>query len=164
MLTFTPKRKVKAAGGISLFLMIAAVALFALASFDIFSARSVIQLIAVVFATAAIFILAKYVIMSFSYSLCEGNDGSYDLLISQVSGKKVTTVCRIAVSDIVEVKRIPRGDKAYKGAYSYVAELLPRELLLLKIDDLGSVFYVKLQTDDAFEKALTEIIKGEKNF
>ena len=160
MVTFTPKRKVRVSGALSLSLMIAAVVIYALSTMDIFTARAILQLISVIFATAAIFILSKYVIMSFAYTVCENDNGGYDLLVSQVSGKKNVTVCRISIEDIVEVKHIKCNDKIYKKAYNYSAELFARELLLLEINDAGSVFYVKLQTDEAFEDTIEKITKA----
>ena len=164
MITFTPKRKVKAAGALSLSLMIAAVVIYALSTMDIFAARAVLQLISVIFATAAIFILSKYVITSFAYTVCENDGGGYDLLVSQVSGRKNVTVCRISIGDIKKIKHIKRGDKSCKKAYNYSAELFARELLLLEINDEGSVFYVKLQPDKAFEDMIEEAMQGEKSF
>ena len=159
MQSFTPKRNVKFAGGVSLSLMIVALVLFALAGMDIFAARALLQLIATLFAVAGIFILTKYVLLSYVYTLSE-NDGEYDLLIAQISGKKSTTVARISVSDIAEVKQIDASERSYGKAYDYSAELLPKELLLLKIDEQGSVFYVKLLPDGDFIRALDSIRKN----
>ena len=149
--TFTPKRNIKTAGALSLTLFVLSVTLFAFANLLFTDSKALLQLFGTLSATGAIFILVKFIIISYVYEI----DGD-DLSVIEISGKKRTTVARVSVSSITELAEKPKkGEKVY----NFCLELFPARTLTLVIEDGDGRYNVLL----SYVEEMENMIKDKKS-
>ncbi len=164
MYTFTPKRNVKSAAIVSLALFVVSLVLFYLSQSSAFAAPALIQLIATVCAAVSIFILSKFIIMKYVYTISENEDGTADLLVTEVSGKKNTTLCRVSLSDAVAFVKLSDGKLAEderakcEKVHNFCLDLFPKETYALIISDGDGRYAIKLQHDDGFAEAIKRYV------
>ena len=146
--TFTPKRNIRRAASLSLTFFVMSVGLFAYANLISPDSKALFQLIGTVLGTAAIFILVKFIIISYVYEI----DGD-DLSVIEISGKKRTTVARVSLSSVTALT-----DKSEKGMrlYNFCLEFFPARTLTLIIEDGDGRYQVKLSYIEEMEKIIKD--------
>ena len=88
----------------------------------------------------AILIYTKYISPSFSYDVYPDADDVPVFVVRQLIGKRITTLCRIELADIISVKRETRAEaKAHKTPkeyrkYVYAPTLFPPEIYRLTVN------------------------------
>ena len=94
-----PKRSNNKAGTVTLILLITAVIVFAVCTaFKNMPFRWAFQLTAIVIFTSAVYIVARYLTKFYAYRI----DGD-ELTVTELSGKRQLTVCRISLSSVKEI-------------------------------------------------------------
>ena len=100
--------------------VVAAVALFTVAGFEGMPVPYVFQILAVVCLTATVYLVSRYSLKSYRYAIepsgitsADGTD-VYDLVITEIMGKRCVVVCRVALRDIdaSQVSVLRRDEKA----------------------------------------------------
>ena len=78
-------------------------------------------------------------------------EGASELVVVEVMGKKQTVVCRVSLSDVVDL--IPRSTFLQTGAgrgqeiYRYVSELFPEHAYFAEILQGDRKFFVEIYAD-----------------
>ena len=123
------------------------------------------QLFTVFCLTVAVLITVRYLLRDYIYRVIPKDDGTLDLTVTEIMGKKRTVVCRVLVEDIkaiIPLAAIPRKElsKKYKGKplYRYVSELQPQEAYLLEIFDERMPYYLEISAD----KTLIALLKFDE--
>ena len=101
---YTPPKDSKKATGIVVILFSLAAGLFLFTMLINIPYSWILQLIAIISFTAAVFMITRYLAKSFLYSINQNNDNTIDLDVLEITngGKKQITVCRISTNSISE--------------------------------------------------------------
>ncbi len=92
-----------------------ALLLFGFSSVEGMAYPVIYQLSAVVLLVAGVFMLTRYALKTYRYEISESNIRSatgqpiYDLVITEMAGKRMTVVARVALRDITRVEVINKG-------------------------------------------------------
>lgn len=113
------------------------------------------QLGAVLCLTLAVLITARFLLRRFVYSVGPSDYGSgMDFVILEIYGKRMTTVCRIALENIRKVELWTKENKSRFAAekhrerfYRYVAELSLRNAVLIRAEESGEEFFLLISAD-----------------
>ena len=127
--------------------------------------RAICQLASVAFFTVSVIMLSRYLLRDYRYRVepREGMpDAPLDLTVTEVYGKRITVVCRFAISDVREITRITAENRkeiasALKGArvFVYTPEMQPSNVLLIKVEDGNGIYFVKICADDALVSTIS---------
>ena len=98
-----------------------------------------VQLLALGFLTAAIFLTTRYVTKMYIYRVLDDGEGERDLTVTEtkVGGKARLTVCRVALSHICRRDLLENFDstdwkKGGKKIFDYRVDLRPAKSILLE--------------------------------
>ena len=111
-------------------------------------------IIILAFVTAAIFIYNKYISAIYAYDIIMDSNSEPILVIRQIVGRRETTLCRVDVSAITNVKRLDKNDKkAYvpeNGVlrYSYYPTMSPDTVVLVKVRSVSEKADIFLELTD----------------
>ncbi len=150
---FMPKKNIKAPAALSLVLFVLAVGVFAAAGYGL-APVALLQFVGSVFGCAAIFILVKFVVMSYVYRIEEKEDGTADLYVIEASAKRNRKLCLISLESVSELVELPDGkikNSAAAGAervYNFCLELSPSRAWALLVEDGDGRYAIKLPHDD----------------
>ena len=116
------------------------------------------QLASFVLFTGAILVTVRFLMKSYTYCVSfDGESASQapEFTIVERSGKRVQTVCRILLSDILEAERVTKENGASlkakrrgKNTWQYYAELSAPDLCQLTVQDGDEWYFLLLQADD----------------
>jgi len=112
---YTPKRSGRAADAICL-AFFGCAAVLSWANIVASGYKTVFQIPAIIFLTAAIFTLVRYKLMGYNYVIKTRNSddvGIYtvadiDFAVEKIQGKRLWTECRVSLDDMIEITKIPR--------------------------------------------------------
>ena len=132
------------------------------------------QLLGTVAIVAVIYLLARYVAKSFAYAVIE-DDGQLDFTVTELAngGRKVTTVCRVAIANIAELHVFDMNDPEQKlrekemistarhesrKAYDYCADMKTSPVCILLLEECGEPLLIRIASD----AKLVELLGGER--
>ena len=122
-----------------------------------------IQLLGLGAIVAMIMIYSMCVAHHYSYCIEEREGAAPDFIITEYYGRRVTVVCRVAVTSVMsatpwneETKK--RFDEQKKGKHSYVytGVLFDEKQYVLDIEEDGMRFFVRICAEDALIRHLTD--------
>lgn len=124
---------------------------------------AIFQLVAVIFLTAALALANRSLLRSYTYTVTETESGIPDFLITEHYGKKHTAVCRVSVEQVLwaeifpvrEREKLRLAEKDADMIYRYLAELFPREVLLVMIRTGDAKTLLRISADQGLKNALT---------
>ena len=93
--------------------------------------QGVIGLVSVAAICAAVIVYTKYVSPVYYYDITDDSEGVWVFVVRQVTGKRVSTLCRISLHEIVSVTREDKSARAEHKTpfgtrkYVYTPTLLP---------------------------------------
>ena len=174
MYELIPRKSNNKARGVIIILFLATAALF-LASELIPNLPFVWipQLLGILFAVPAVYLVSRYVAKSFLYRV-ESTDRGVDLTVSEASfgGKRRTVVCRIGLSSIKK-RILLEGDgcslspfkKEKKPTYDYRPDLCPSKSILILSDEGGVEVYICLASEEKLFELLAPVedVEDEEN-
>ncbi len=112
----------------------------------------------------AVMFVSRCLLRRFVYAVTESDSPDRtapDLVITEYYGNHVTVVCRISVTDIVEITKLTSENrKAVSGTlrqqrvYYYTAQLWGDGIYLLKVRDEDEIFYLHILADDTLISTL----------
>jgi hypothetical protein len=132
------------------------------------------QFLGTVAVVAVIYLLARYVAKSFVYAVID-EDGQFDFTVTELAngGKKVTTVCRVAIANITELHVFDMSDPEQKlrekemisaarhesrKAYDYCADMKTSPVCILLLEECGEPLLIRIASD----AKLVEILEGTR--
>lgn len=121
------------------------------------------QLLGAVALVAVIYLLTRYVAKSFVYAVLE-DDGQLDFTVTELAngGKKVTTVCRVAIANITELHVFDMSDPEQRlrekemicaarhearKAYDYCADMKTSPVCILLLEECGEPLLIRIASD-----------------
>ena len=130
--------------------------------FESMSGKWVFQLLAICMFGISIFLVSRYVMKNYIYSIVATNNGN-DFTVTELQSKKKTTVCRISVSNIEKAVVIDQGDKEKEDAvkalikggkykkFNYCADVINEKCIYLLADECGERVAIKLSWGEELE-------------
>ena len=152
----------------ALFLLFALVGLaalsLALGMSKLLAANALWNFSFLVFAVGALYVLLRYFCTSYLYVITDAW-GEPTLVVSHVQGRRVSTQCRLGLSNLLRLVEIdsPTGEdgvramldfRAERARYSYLASLGSVPMQILYGREGGVRFAIRLEGDAAFVNAL----------
>ena len=116
----------------------------------------IISTLAVVFIAIAVMLYTRYMAASYIYDITYDNEGTAVFVVRSRTGKKETTLLRVDLYAIENVRRLDKASlKAYKldtGVlkYNYCPTLLPDSLVLLRVRSHYEKADVFIEVTDEF--------------
>lgn len=171
---YIPQKNHTRLNGIIIILIALAAALFMTSIvFPEIPFRWVLQFLGIISLVGVVFIITRYVAKSFVYTVLVNDDGARDLTVCELTnGKKRTTVCRIAISNITEAYLLypERSDDRIKEkelsanarserrkSFDYCHDIKASPVCILLAEECGEPLLIKLSPDDTlFEYLKTE--------
>jgi hypothetical protein len=158
------------AGKISALLcLILGAALFILSGSGYVAVPALAQAISIGLLVAAIYIASVFLLREYTYAIepnihvVEDNDLSkqYDLIVTELKGRRQVKVCHIEMSDVKEIRIItPENKKTVKAerkgakCYTYDTRFAPNLQVEIKADIDGEDYSIILSYDEDFIAAL----------
>ncbi len=149
----------------------AAAVLFGLSSYEFMPYPLIWQTAAVAAFAAAIYLTARYSLRTYRYAV-EPNGitdmrgaEQYDLIITEMTGKKHRTVARVSLRDIGEVAVVKRADKAAFAAVKKGLLAGKRVFTYANVPILSEACYVEAPNEGAVivipaDGGMIKILKG----
>ena len=145
---------------VAFFVLLAASTLTFVAYFISPSYKGIIGLFGIVLITAAVLIFTKYVSCEYYYDVTRDSDGTPVFVVRQIIGKRQSTLCRIALSDIVGVKMESRAERrAHKTPvgyrkYVYFPTLIPTGSCRLTVSNRCEKAEILVEVNEEFKNLL----------
>lgn len=73
--------------------------------------RGILGILAIALITVAVFVYVKFLSSSYIYEVSADNPDDPLLVVTRRTGKRLTTLCRVAMADITDVRYEHRGEK-----------------------------------------------------
>ena len=155
MYRYEPKHKKTVEKRLTFGLYIIGFLCFLISQLPVMHFPALLQIVGLFLLTSATLILLQYILRDYAYCVEESNQAVPDLTVTEYYGRRITVVCRIAITDVEaitpikketreQIKRITKG----KHVYAYSSEMSPADLCLLTVrmgDD--EPFYVRICAD-----------------
>lgn len=160
MIQYRPKLKNRKLIAISFLLLVLSVLIFPFASF---SGRyaSVVQILAIISVSASVFILIKYVIPDYLYTIENGH-----LTIHKVTKSQSVCVADIELSDaqsgVLTADEYKAQNKP-KKVYTYLKNPWSEDVRYISFSTGGQEYTIQLEADKRFEVELDNALKSIKN-
>ncbi len=159
--TYAPIFKKVREKAMALLLLALAVALFVSSKMPRVPIPALWQAAALVSLMFSILLVTQYLLKRYTYAIEDAN-GARDLIITEYNRSRARVVCRVALTDIEEVRQLNPSDRksgrlprTAGRLYSYVGSLEAPMLLLLKMCEGGETVYVKIASDEALFRLLS---------
>jgi hypothetical protein len=151
----TPERQNNIASLATLLCGIGGIVLFAAANYIPYA--SLPQSVAVVLLVVAVMMAVRWQ-TSYRYRISEDSeDGTVELCVLRLRGKKTMTLCRLALRDLREIDPVTSVDrKEHKKKYSadkiynYCPDVLPDRAVYLHFEENGNRIILCLQASEEF--------------
>jgi hypothetical protein len=137
----------------------ATTAIFIAAAYFASAGSGLLWTVALIFATAGIYVYNRYVCSEYYYTITDGARPT--LTVDMRVGKTVRTQARVDISSITEVKLMSaeevRKYKCERGVvrYSYFPTMRPSSLLLISVRSVHEDADIFIEADGEFAEALS---------
>lgn len=122
--------------------------------------KGIIGLFALLAIVGAVFIYTKYIGVEYFYDITFDSQGSAVFVVRQLSGKRQTTLCRLDLYAISEVKILDSKErKAHKASpgykkYFYLPTLSPESVILITVNSPRELAEITIEASEEFAKML----------
>ena len=171
---YRPRPANKRAIYLATVLGIAAILLLGMSMLDLVLARSVWQCGFLVLAVATLYILLRYVLSSYLYTVTDA-PGMPMLIVRQVQGRRLSIHCRLALVNILRIVEVEDAEseegqhalaefRAERVRYSYLATMgnVPTQIVYGR--EGGQRFAIRLEANRAFtDMLLAETERARQN-
>ena len=145
----------------------AAVAAVAI-SYFLPSYKGIVQLAALVLLVVAVLIYTRYVGSSYYYEVTHDVEGTPIFLVTQLSGKRRTALCRVNLWDIADIETLTSAEyRAYKPTqgmkrYNYTPTMRPDVVHLMKVRSRTEKADVFLELSEEYRALLLSFVAEAK--
>lgn len=151
----SPKHNLKKTYFVSLCFMLAGIINFVFA--PCYPIVAPIQGVGLALCSVGIFIMQRYALTDYNFIIEDG-----EMTIHKISGKRITVVARLALSQCTEFLKIEKKQKPKRkfsgGKYTYTVNLDPSPVFLLVFDDDGKDCGLFLECDETFAAAISALL------
>ena len=130
--------------------------------------KGMVSLVGVSLLTLALMIYTKYIAPIYYYDITFDNEGNAVFVVRQQTGKKYTTLCRIALSEIVKIeKQTAEQMKTHKTPmgtvkYSYLPTLSPSLAYRITTSGRYERAEILIESSEEFADLLTSYSNEER--
>lgn len=130
--------------------------------------KGLVQLAALILLVSAVMIYTRYVGASYSYEVATDGEGTPIFVVNQQSGKRLTTLCRLDLADIADIKTLTNAEyRAYKPEkgmkrYNYTPTLGPSEVHLMQVRSYREKADVFLELSEEYRAMLLSFAEEAK--
>ena len=145
----------------------AAVATVAI-SYFLPSHKGIVQLASLILLVSAVLIYTRYLGSTYSYEVAHDTEGTPIFLVTQLTGKRRTALCRVNLSDIQGIEVLTGAQyRAYKPEagikkYNYTPTLNPDEVHLMQVRSRTEKAVVFLELSEEYRSMLLSFIEEAK--
>lgn len=116
--------------------------------------------------TAGLYVALRFLLRSYSYTLEQHDSGCIDFVVTELTGRRQITVCRVSLDEISGFRPLARGEKPPRGGaelrvYHYCIPLRPRNLYLLTLDTSCGRALIRFTPDEAMCAWLFRLLPEE---
>ena len=121
------------------FVLLGAAAASVAVSYLVNAYKGIIQLGSLILLVAAVMVYTRYIGAAYLYEVTFDTEGTPVFVVSQLSGKRRSALCRVDLADIAEILRLSGEEyRAYKPEagmkrYNYTPTLWPDEVHCMKV-------------------------------
>jgi hypothetical protein len=128
--------------------------------------RWAFQLIGLGMLTIGIFYLTRYIKRSFIYALVKTDNGT-DLTVTEINGRHVITVCRVAVENIEEIytacptdsletkEAMSKAKSNKRKFFNYTVDMFGDKCIFILVTECNEPISLKLSYDEGLMEALS---------
>lgn len=126
--------------------------------------RGLVGLLAIGLITAATLIYTKYLGPVYYYDITHDSDSTPVFVVRQIIGKRQSTLCRIALSDVTEIKTESRKERsAHKTPYThkkyvYIPTLIPERTVRLTVSSYSEKAEILIEAPDGYVSMLEDYV------
>ena len=130
--------------------------------------QGIVQLFSLIGLTASLFFYNRYLATTYEYEIATDHDGTPVFVVSSYSTKRVSALCRIALWDIREIKRMSRDERrAHQTAkdlakHDYTPTLSPDFVLCIVQRSRYEKSEIYIESNTAFEELLLAAVEEAK--
>lgn len=145
----------------------AAVATVAI-SYFLPSHKGIVQLASLILLVSAVLIYTRYLGSTYSYEVAHDTEGTPIFLVTQLTGKRRTALCRVNLADIQSIEVLTGAQyRAYKPEvgikkYNYTPTLHPDEVHLMQVRSRTENAVVFLELSEEYRSMLLSFIEEAK--
>ncbi len=150
------------------FLLLGAAAATVALSYFLSAYKGIVQLVALIFLVISVLIYTRYVGSSYSYEVAHDSEGTPIFLVTQLSGKRQTALCRVNLCDIVGIEALTGEQyRAYKPEpgikrYNYTPTMGPAEVHLMRVNSRTEKAVVFLELSEEYCAMLLSFVEEAK--
>ncbi len=151
------------------FILLGAAAITVGISYFLPSYKGVVQLASLVLLVSSVLIYTRYIGSIYSYEVAHDSEGTPIFLVTQLSGKRRTALCRVNLSDIQSIKVLTGEQyRAYKPEvgikrYNYTPTMNPPEVHLMQVRSRTEKAVVFLELSEEYRAMLLSYIDEAKS-
>ena len=124
--------------------------------------KGLVGLLAIGLITAATLVYTKYLSPVYYYDITHDSDSTPVFVVRQIIGKRQSTLCRISLADVTDIKTESREQRrAHKTPYShkkyvYIPTLIPERVIRLTVSSYSEKAEILIEAPDAYARMLEE--------
>lgn len=151
------------------FILLGAAAAAVAVSYFLTSYKGIIQLAALILLVVSVLIYSRYLGSSYSYEVTHDSEGTPIFLVTQLSGKRRTALCRVDLSDIVSIEALTgeqyRSYKPESGfrRYNYTPTMGPDTVHLMKVCSRTEKAVVFLELSEEYRAMLVSFAEEARS-
>ena len=150
------------------FILLGAAAIAVILSYFVSAYKGIVQLGALILLVVSVLIYSRYLGSSYSYEVAHDSEGTPIFLVTQLSGKRRTALCRVDLSDIVSIEALTgeqyRSYKPESGfrRYNYTPTMGPDTVHLMKVCSRTEKAVVFLELSEEYRAMLLSFAEEAK--
>jgi hypothetical protein len=131
--------------------------------------QGVVGLVSVAAICAAVLVYTKYVSPVYYYDITDDSEGVWVFVVRQVTGKRVSTLCRVSLHEIVSVTREDKTARAEHKTpfgtrkYVYTPTLLPDVSYRLSVSSAYEKSEIVIEAPEEYMSLLSAYIEEAKS-
>lgn len=150
------------------FILLGAAAAAVAVSYFLTLYEGIIQLVALILLVVSVLIYSRYLGSSYSYEVTHDSEGTPIFLVTQLSGKRRTALCRVNLSDIASIETLTgeqyRSYKPESGfhRYNYTPTMGPDTVHLMKVCSRTEKAVIFLELSEEYRAMLLSFAEEAK--
>ena len=164
---FRPKASNAKAKRVFLLTLLLALSVFVLSLF-LPSYQSVVQLVALVILTVSLFFYNRYLASVYEYEVTTDSDGVPVFVVCVYQPKRTSTLGRIALWDVTEVKRYTREEYSHLpknkevATYKYNPTFSPDTITVISVRNANEISDLWIESTEEFDAYFLSIVAQAK--
>lgn len=132
--------------------------------------KGLVSLVGVALLSVALMLYSKYILPIYYYDITFDSDGTPVFVVRQQTGKRYTTLCRIALHEIVKIEKESRAERREHKTpfdtkkYSYLPTLDPSEVYRITTSGRYERAEILIESSEGFAELLRSYAIEARDF